>query len=226
MNRLFLGVSALVLFAVFAYFNSLVSKEEKCRIGVVVPVEHRAMDDMLQGFTERIEEESDVRVLIEVQNAQGDLNIQKAMIDKFVRQDMSLIATIGTDVSLMAINRAQGHVILGMDITGRVHQGLSPYITGVKESSIESSYFFMRELLPSLSKVAMVYSASDKNYQMLQEFSRLAEIDDIEVQGIMIQSLADLYVLAKSIDSDVDAIFIAKDHLVASGAPGFSKSGR
>jgi putative ABC transport system substrate-binding protein len=39
----------------------------------------------------------------------------------------------------------------------------------------------------------------------------------------MIQSLADLYVLAQTVDQDTNAIFIAKDHLVASGAPSLAQ---
>lgn len=70
----------------------------------------------------------------------------------------------------------------------------------------------------------MVYSASDKNYEMVKIFTEAAAKDGVAVQPIMIQSLADLYVLANTVDRDTDAIFIAKDHMVASGATSLAQS--
>lgn len=219
MNKVFVGVVGLLLIGAALFLRGSALESQSKRIGVVVPIEHQAMDDMLSGFKERVLGAGDIDVIVEVQNAQGDLNIQRAMIEKFARQNVDLIATIGTDVSLMAMSCVPDRPVLGMDITGQVHQGLASTITGVKESPIEPSYLFIRELLPAVKKVAMIYSASDKNYQMIKDFSALATQDSLEVQGIMVQSMAELYILAKTIDADVGAIFIGKDHLVASGAP-------
>lgn len=188
-------------------------------IGIVVPVEHQAMEDMVAGFKAQLQSSQESPVYIEVLNAQGDLGIQRAMIEKLARQHIDVIATIGTDVSLMAINQVKDTPILGMDVTSQVHQGLAKNVTGVKESAIDPSYTFIRQAFPKAKKIAMVYSASDKNYQMVKAFSQLAAKDKVQVQEVMIQSMAEMYVLAKTIESDVDAIFIAKDHQVASGAP-------
>jgi putative ABC transport system substrate-binding protein len=118
----------------------------------------------------------------------------------------------------MTQNVIREQPIIGLDVTKMVTQEQSN-VTGVREGSIEPSFAFIRELIPHLKKVTMVYSASDKNYEMVQAFQKVAAFDDVVIQPIMIQSLADLYVLAQTVDQDTDAIFIAKDHLVASGAP-------
>lgn len=194
-------------------------KTDTKRIGIVVPLEHKAMDDILAGFKERIGDSAK----IEVQNAGGDLHMQRAMIETFARQEIDLVATIGTDVTLTAMHRIKETPIVGIDVTDQVVQIPGSNVTGIRETPIAPSYVFIKKLLPEVKKIAMVYSSSDKNHQMLGEFSQLAHEDGVAVQPVLVQSMAELYVLAKAIQRDVDAIFIAKDHLVASGAPVLSK---
>jgi len=187
-------------------------QSKKKSIGLLVPIEHRAMEEMVRGF-----KEGACGIEVDVQNGQGDLTIQRAIIENFAKYEV--IAAIGTDASLLALSRA-GRVV-AVDVTDQVKH--TENSTGVRESSIEPSYRFIKELLPDLKKVAMVYSSSDKNYQMVERFSSYAKGDGIVVQPVMVQSLSELYLLAESIEKDVDAIFIAKDHLVASGAPILAK---
>jgi len=192
-------------------------------IGIVVPIEHQAMKDTTDGFIERIRQKYGNSVVIDIQNAQGDGTIQKAIIENFKRKNFDLIVPIGTDVTLMTQNIIQRQPILGLDVTNMVTQEQSN-VTGIRESPIDPSYTFIKQLIPQLKKVTMVYSASDKNYEMVQVFKTLAAQDNVAVQPIMIQSLADLYVLAQAVDRDSNAIFIAKDHLVASGASSLAQA--
>ena len=70
----------------------------------------------------------------------------------------------------------------------------------------------------------MVYSASDKNYEVVRLFKELAEADHIALQPLLIHSLADLYSLAHAVHPETEALFIAKDHLVASGASSLAQA--
>jgi len=200
----------LIGIAVVALVSMLQPKKKT--VGLLVPIEHRAMEEMVRGF-----KEGAGGIEVDVQNGQGDLTILRAIIEKFA--DYDVVAAIGTDASLLTMSRI-GKVV-AVDVTDQVRRG--EHCTGVKESSIEPPYRFIRELLPDCRKIAMVYSCSDKNYQMVERFSSIAKDDGITVQPIMVQSLADLYLLSGSVENDVGAIFIAKDHLVASGAPVLAK---
>jgi len=213
----------LALVALVGYFVLGAKGEQKHTIGVVVPIEHKAMDEMVRGFREALTADYGEEIKIDVQNAQGDLNLQKSIINNFKRKKYAQIVSIGTDVTLMTMNVIKEQPIIGLDVTDQVKQ-TQPNITGVLESPIEPSYHFVKELLTPAHKVAMVYSGSDKNYQMVKKFAQLAEKDGIVVQQVMVQSLSDLYVLASRIDKDAEAIFIAKDHLVASGAASLAKT--
>lgn len=193
------------------------------RIGIVVPIEHQAMKDMTDGFIEKIGEKYGPEVAVAIQNAQGDGAIQKAIIENYKRKKYDIIVPIGTDVTLMTQNIVKEQPILGLDVTNMVTQERSN-VTGVRESPIDPSFTFIKLLIPHLKKITMVYSASDKNYEMVQVFQDIAGAEGVDVQPIMIQSLADLYILAQTVDPDTNAIFIAKDHLVASGAPSLAQA--
>ncbi len=210
-----LGVILAGLIAVISQYPQ--TQNAGKRIGIVVPIEHQAMKDMTDGFVERIQQQYGSEITIDIQNSQGDGNIQKAIIENFKRKGYDLIVPIGTDVTLMTQNIVREQPILALDVTNMVTQK-QLNVTGVRESPIEPSYKFIKELIPQLKKIIMVYSASDKNYEMVQIFKDAAAVDGVVLQPIMIQSLADLYILAHTVDRDANAIFIAKDHLVASGA--------
>ena len=222
MNKLItLGVILVGFIGLISQYPLIQSTGKK--IGIVVPIEHQAMKDMTDGFVEKIHQRYGSEITVDIQNAQGDRNIQKAIIENFKRKGYDLIVPIGTDVTLMTQNIVREQPILGLDVTSMVTQEQSN-VTGVRESPIEPSYTFIKELIPQLKKITMVYSASDKNYGMVQIFKDAAAVDGVVVQPIMIQSLADLYVLAHTVDRNTNAIFIAKDHLVASGASSLAQS--
>lgn len=221
MKRLiYLIFTILVMIGVILQYTAVEKSGKK--IGIIVPIEHQAMKDMTDGFLETIRQKYGQEVVVDIQNAQGDGNIQRAIIENFKRKQYDVIVSIGTDVTLMTQNVIREQPVLGLDVTKMVTQE-QQNVTGVREGPIEPSYIFIKQLIPQLKKITMVYSTSDKNYEMVQVLKEAAATDGVVVQPIMIQSLADLYVLAQTVDSDSDAIFIAKDHLVASGAPSLAQ---
>ena len=218
-NPLIVSVIILMMIACYLLEQSIVVKKSQ-EIALIVPLEHEAMDQIISGFKEVLKP---TNFQLQVKNSQGDINIQRALIDLVIRQKKDVIATIGTDATLMAMNRAHDQLIIGVDVTEQVDQSLSDNVTGIAELSIAPSYQLSKMLFPHLHKIAFIYSSTDRNFQMVDKFCALAASDNIEVQKIMVQSISELYLLAKSIDSDVDLIFIGKDHLVASGAPALSQ---
>jgi putative tryptophan/tyrosine transport system substrate-binding protein len=211
-----IGLILIGLIGLLFHYSSTYTSGRK--IGIIVPIEHQAMKEITDGFIKEIRKKYDQEVVVDIQNAQGDRHIQKAIIENFKRKNYELIVPIGTDVTLMTQNIIKEQSILALDVTTLITQEQSN-VTGIRESPINPSYAFIKQLIPHLKKITMVYSGSDKNYEMMKSFKELASLDEVIVQPIMIQSLADLYVLGQIIDRDSNAIFIAKDHLVANGAP-------
>lgn len=218
-----IAIMALLAAAGLFLAQKLITTNDATRaIGIVVPVEHQAMDEMTRGFREVVEAKYGDTVRIDIVNAQGDPNIQKSILELFKQQNYAVVAVIGTDASLMAMNTIKTLPVIAMDVTDQVQQ-TQDNVTGVRESAITPSLAFLKAFKPNLKKLTMVYSASDKNTNMVKELTQVANSEGVTVQPLMIQSLPDLYILNRAIDADSELIFIAKDHLVASGAPSLAK---
>ncbi|SCA62630.1 Uncharacterized protein RP367 [Chlamydiales bacterium SCGC AG-110-P3] len=187
------------------------------RIGIVVPIAHQALDDMIEGFVTEIRTHYGDAATIDVRNAHGDDIAQQAIIKMFDRQDYNLIVPIGTDVTLMTVSMTSStRPIVGLDVLGEAMPGRSN-LTGVMEATVHPTIDFLVSACPDVRKIAIVYSAGDKPYQQARTAMDYAEEKGLATQGLLIQELRDLYPLANRIQSDVDMIVILKDHVVASG---------
>lgn len=198
---------------------------EKKRVSIIAPIEHQAIRDITKGFADCIKQEGGQEIVLEVYNTQGDARMQQALIELCKRREDDLVAPIGTDLCIMAQKMLKHTAIVALDVTEMVEKKKTQH-TGILESPIEPSYLFLKQLLPGLKKLSMVYSSSDKNVAMLEQLKEFAKKDAVEVQELMIYQLSDLYSCSKSVASDSQAIFIAKDHLAASGASNLAKVAR
>jgi len=189
-----------------------IQSKPKYEVGLLLPIEHTALEKISQGFIEILGKDR-----VDLQNGQGDPLIQQAILDTFIRQKYAVIATIGTDLTAMATQKTQTIPIVAIDVTDHIEHKKN--ITGSRESSVQPSYIFLKTLFPNAKKFAIVYSCSEKNFELFEQCKKLADQDSLTIQPIMVQSLADLYILANSIEDGVSAIFSSKDNLVASGAP-------
>lgn len=217
-----LGLAALVV-ACGQSSNSKVSSVNAPKIGIVVPIAHQAMDDMVAGFTAEIQARYGSGVTINVRNAHGDDTVQQAIIKTFERQGYDVIVPIGTDVTLMAVNMVSDRrPVVGLDVYGEAMPDRSN-LSGVMEATVQPTLDFLVEACPSVRKIAVVYSAGDKPYQQARDAMDYAQLVGLETQGLFIQQLSDLYPLARRIDTDVDLIVVLKDHVVASGMATLAK---
>ena len=69
------------------------SNEKK--IGIILPLENKSLDEIVAGFTETVRHESPIPVKFKVANAQGDLNIQRAIIQQMKTENYDVIVPIG-----------------------------------------------------------------------------------------------------------------------------------
>ena len=107
-KRIILFVMGLISLStlIISNFNSYktVSSEDKSmRIGVVLPIEHQALNDIVAGFSETMKDYYGKKVIIKVKNALGDINIQKSIIEQFLAQKVDILVPVTTNTTLMAL---------------------------------------------------------------------------------------------------------------------------
>lgn len=191
-------------------------------IGIVLPLEHVALREITRGFEEVVSKNYPGKVRFEVENAQHDLNIQRAIIQKFINQKVDLIVPIGTSTTQMAISMVKKQPIIGLAAmipdSMRDQNDMKDRLTGVRDE-IDSAQqvAFIHAILPNAKKMTLIYSADDKVIPEVQKTLEIAKQKGIAIQPLMIQNLSDLYATSQRIDKDSQVIFILKDNLVVSG---------
>lgn len=211
----------IVLFAGYEYYHASQTgknDEKKMTVGIIMPMDHMALREMVSGFQETLAKTLPDAV-VKVQNAQGDTNLQRSIIQKFINEKVQVLVPIGTAATQMTVSmvNTQPIVSLAADYTKTAVQD-HPNLTGVLDEIGEQKPLdFMKVVLPELKKITLIYSNSEKVFPEVAALMAYAPQKGLEVQKMMIQSLPDLYTIAHRIDPDSQAIFILKDNLIASG---------
>ena len=197
-------------------FNARTEKSAK-RVGVIVPMEHEALAQIVQGLEDELNKSE--KVAIKVFNAGGDTNIQRACIEQCVREQYDVIIPIGTSASEMTLNIAQDRevICLAADLaTLPLNHDRNATVLD-DNLSPAATLSLCKTIMPDMKKLTLVYSSSEKVAKEVPQIQQSARQNGIKVQSLMVQNLSELYTISRSIDSDSNAIFVLKDHLVVSG---------
>jgi putative ABC transport system substrate-binding protein len=225
--HLFLTIVAVVLPVSFASAAStiIVTKKKNItpiKVGVILPIQHQAMTEIVRGFTETLKKEHPNRpILLLVRNASGDINLQRSIIEELKTRQVNLFVPVSTNTTLMTLAMVQNTPIVSIasNYTEAERQHRHPCnITSVNDSiPPKPQLLFIKRVMPNLKQITIVHSADDKVIQEVNQFKVLAKQMNISVQDLMVQQLPDLYPITSKISSKSQMIFIFKDNLVASG---------
>lgn len=189
--------------------------------GILMPLEHAALKEIVDGFETTVKRHYPEAVF-DVQNAQGDIKLQRSIIERFAGQNVDIIVPIGTTATQMtlAFIKNQPIVSLAADYSESDRQKRTPInITGVlDEIGGKKKLEFIKQVLPELTKLTIIYhSGNEKNFKEIQELIDYGKTMNVHIQKLSIITLPDLESTAQAIDQDSQAILILKDHLVVSG---------
>ena len=190
-------------------------------IGIVVPIQHRALDEMVDGFKKELIKDYPNKINFVVKNAQGDINLQRSIIQKFNQDQTNLIVAVARPAMQMASSMVTQKPIISLAAALYEEQRQQRSIKNITnvddESAVIPGINFFFATIPDLHKVTIVHTSADKIISQLATFKKMAQDHGIKVQDIMIQQLSELYSASSRIAEDTQAIFILKDNLIASG---------
>lgn len=222
MNKIFLVVATCMLLAIW-FFYPKSTHNKLATIGLLLPMQHAALDEIARGFTAEIENLMGAHTIkIETHNALGDINLQKSALNKLINDHAEIIVPITTGTTQMAINlapKSQAIVFLAANIApDSLAAHTKPGLMGIiDEIDVKKQLAFIKTVMPELKKMTLIFSSSDKMPDDAENFSKAASEQHISVQKLMIQHLSELYTVASRINKDSQALLILKDNLVASG---------
>jgi putative ABC transport system substrate-binding protein len=200
------------LFVIFVSLNFLPysSFAAKQKVAVLVPLQHEAMEQITSGIKLGL---SDNDVDITVQNAQGDSNIQLALMKQMKDSDDHIIMPIGTAACQMALAHITNKRVVCVATALQTDKDKHPLAISLND---EIPVAISIAKLKVLHNIAVIYSANEKIAPEIEELKKYAKENNITLHLSMIQTLIDLPAAVKTAPGDVQAFLILKDHMVVS----------
>ena len=219
MKKLFFAI-LLCAIPVFFFFNRSKKGTEKNTppIGIILPLTHPSLQKIVDGFCSKMTALAGNNYSFLIRDAHGDQAIQQpAIIDEMLYKKVCLMVPIGTLCTQMTVQKATTTPVIGLASSKKSIEGASLGYVIEDEIDMRTHCSFIKNCIPSISKVAIIATQNEKTVPEIEQFRNEALNSGIAVQIIFIQNSSEIYLATHSIDTDVQAIFILKDHAVVSG---------
>lgn len=222
LNKLILIILVVTL-SVFAILN-LNRKSNKLNIGIIQIVEHEALDKARNGFIDEMKFLGYNDADFDIQIAGGDTSNLNSIAQKFVNDKKDLILAISTPAAQSAANATKDIPILATAVTDFKNSGLvnSNENPGVNVSGtsdlvrVDKQVGLLNKLVTNCKKVGILYSSGEANSKFQSELAS-AEFKKlgIKTKEITVSNSNEVQPVLEC-NTDVDAIFLPTDNLIAS----------
>lgn len=212
------NLTLILILLIAALTLSACHSNDAKKIGVIVPLSHNAMDEIVAGFTQTLSQQIDVPIKFKIANAQGDLNLQRAIIQQMRDENYDLVVPIGTATTQMTAAMIKHQPIVSLaSIFTRAYQQPCNIAIVHDEISNQKLLAFIRAVYPALKELVLIHSTDDKTFSAALKIKNIAKDFKLHVTTMMVPTLNELYSITAHISPHTQAILILKDHLIASG---------
>lgn len=191
-------------------------------IGIAKLISHNSLNDAEKGVLDELEE-LDVKANIDMQNANGDLNIASAIASKFKSDKIDLAVGIATPITVALAQQLTDTPIVFTAVTDPVKAGLASSITqGNKNITGVIDAIPIKEQLAEFKKIydfkklGVIYTTSESNSVSMAETTKKV-CDEMGVELIVqtITTPSEVKQAAESLVSRVDAFYCFTDNSIA-----------
>lgn len=224
-KRISLLIILVLLTNILTACTSSKAKESNLlKVGIIQYIEHQALDDVKEGFTEGLKSQN-IDAEIIYQNAHGDFSNIISICQKFVRDEVDLIFAIGTPAAQGAKQVTNEIPILFSAVTDPVDAGLvesfekvNANITGTSDMADVDEQLSMFHILDKkIETIGILYNSSESNsLAQLKEVEKIAPKYNLKVKAIGISNINDVNKAMASLIKNMDAMYILSDNLTAS----------
>ncbi|HHE48198.1 MAG TPA: ABC transporter substrate-binding protein [Candidatus Acetothermia bacterium] len=195
------------------------------KIGITQIVDHPALNAVRQGVIDVLAEAGYVEgenVEYVLGNAQGDFSVAMSIAQNFLAQGVDLVVSIATPTSQAAVQvfKDTSVPVVFSAVTDPVGAGLTGYpnVTGTSDMiDVASDLALLKELVPGLTKVGMVYNPGEANSAILTDMAKDAGGDlGLEIVAAAAENTAAVPLAAQSLIGRVQAIYVTTDNTVVS----------
>ncbi len=191
-------------------------------IGIAKLISHNSLNDAEKGVLDELKELG-VQANIDLQNANGDLNIASAIASKFKSDKIDVAVGIATPITVALSKQLTNTPIVFTAVTDPVKAGLASSITqGHKNITGVIDAIPIKEQLAEFKKIydfkklGVIYTTSESNSVSMAETTKKV-CDEMGVELIVqtITTPAEVKQAAESLVSRVDAFYCFTDNSIA-----------
>ena len=212
---------SIALLGLFTQLSHATPAAKPLTVGIILPLQHQALTDIAAGYQDKLRAHYPGEITFLVENALGDLNIQRAIIDKMKTSNVDIVVPIATQTTQMTAKHITDRPIISLAANYTEQERMTRpalNLTGVAdEFPADTALSLIKEAYPGAKNITLILSASDRMVKQAAELEEKAKSQGLTVTPLMIQALPDLYAIGQSLPQATDLVFILKDNLVASG---------
>lgn len=211
------------------------------RIGYTQIVDHPALNATRQGFLDGLKAAGFVEgrnLVLEYQNAQGDVGNARNIADKFLADKVDLLAPCTTPSVQATVRAARGTsvpVVFGC-VSNPVEAGIVASVDKPSGNNVTGTYGVppmarmfdvIQQLCPKAKRIGMIYNAGESNSATFARLSKAeAERRGLAWVEVAITGSAEVKTAAESMIGRTDALLLGQDNTVASAFDAVVKTPR
>lgn len=211
------------------------NNKDMIKIGITQVVEHPALDSAREGIIAALKEkgyEDGKNIKISYENAQNDMPTTQTIAEKFVNDNVDLIAAIATPSAQAALNATQK---AGKDIpivitavTDPVKAGLiksmnnsGNNVTGTSDAVlIDGQFDLIKKMVPNVKNIGIIYNTSEPNSLVqIEDAKKAATKFGYNIITTGITTTNEIPQALDSILGKIDAVYVPTDNMVVSAIP-------
>jgi putative ABC transport system substrate-binding protein len=210
--------------------NGSQDAQEQIYIGITQIVEHPSLDAAQEGFIAALKDNGYVdgeNLELDVQIAQGDMNNNKTIAQKFVGDKADLILGISTPSAQSVLSETKDIPVLFTAITDPVGAQLVESFenpggnaTGTSDThpdAIKNTMETIAKFFPDAKNVGIIYNSGEQNSEVNVENAKEVMPDlGLEPVEVSVSTSAEVKQAAESLVGRVDVIYVPKDNTVVS----------
>lgn len=217
------NIIIIILLALISALTACSDHQEKpITIGIVEPIEHTALNEIVAGFKETLKDQYRKPLIIKVENAQNDMNLERAIFQKMKDAHYDIVVPLGTSASQMAVNMLPNQTVVSLasSLSEKDRTIAKRCNVAVVRDDIsgERLLSFVKNAFPNIKTIMLIHSADEKVFKEVADAQTAGRKVGIQVSNRMVTTLSELYPIARSLPANIDAILILKDNMIASGA--------
>ncbi|WP_134701686.1 ABC transporter substrate-binding protein [Ammoniphilus sp. YIM 78166] len=206
------------------------SVEKIVKIGITQIVEHPSLDEGRKGFLDALKDagyEEGKNLKVDIQIAQGDMNNNITIAQKFVNDQDDLILAISTPSAQAAVKAAQNIPVVFTAVTDPLGAKLVPQVdnpgsnvTGMSDThpdGVKNTVKAIKDFFPDAKRVGIIYNNGEQNavFNVEKAKEAMKELGLEPVESTATKS-SEVQQAAEALIGRVDAIAYFKDNTVAS----------